>query len=91
MPVYVSSNWGEPENYVADKLFKRFKRLNRADRTNGLEKKRIVYRFSQPNSSWSYLWKSRFKDQKIVISPKQALHIFAENSPVSTNNVSMLN
>ena len=96
MPVYASSNSGEPESYLADALWK-ISRL--VELTEVMRQKGDTSFIDLLNQIWvghidessEMMIQSRFIDSEDSNYPRQALHIVAENVPVSTHNGSILN
>ena len=96
MPVYASSNSGEPESNVADELWNMFRLVELTEVMRQKGDTSFIYLFNQIrvgniDESSEMITQSRFIDSEDSNYPKQALHIFAENAPVSTHSDTMLN
>ena len=96
MPVYASSNSAEPKSYVAYELWKMFRLVELMEVMRHKGDTSFIYLLNQIrvgniDESSEMIIQSRFIDGEDSNYPKQALHIFAENAPVSTHNDTMLN
>ena len=96
MPVYASSNSGEPESYVADELWKMFRLVELAEIMHQKGDTSFIHLLNQIrvghiDESSEMIIQSRFIDGEDSHYPKQALHPFAENAQVLIHNDTMLN
>ena len=96
MPLYASSNSGEPESYVADELWKIFRLVELTEVMRQKGDTSFIdllnqIRVGHIDESSEMMIQSRYIDSEDSNYPRQALHIFAENALVSTHNDSMLN
>ena len=96
MPVYASSNSGEPESYVADEICKMLRLrefteiMPHKGDTSFIDLLNRI-RAGHIDENSEMMIQSRFIDSDNNNSPVQALHIFAENVPISSHEDIMLN